>query len=120
MSSLYGDLSAWHKRVCITQDARHLYTASVAAMVVASLYAFLGCSDRAEKYRIAGARYKALGREIEISLLSMESLSDELVNRLREKLDDLAIESPGYEMDELRPKVRLPVGRAIRATHRWL
>jgi len=39
--------------------------ASVAAALLASLQTFLGYSERAEKHRIAGAKYGALGRELE-------------------------------------------------------
>src|SRR5207248_3345936 len=39
--------------------------ASVVAAVLAALQTFLGLSDRAEKHRLAGAKYGALGRQLE-------------------------------------------------------
>jgi conflict system pore-forming effector with SLATT domain len=38
---------------------------SVAAALLASLQTFMGYTERAEKHRMAGARYGALGRELE-------------------------------------------------------
>src|SRR5258706_2547939 len=40
--------------------------ASVLAALLASLQTFLGYSQRAEKHRIAGAKYGAVGRELEL------------------------------------------------------
>lgn len=68
--------------------------ASVVAAVLASLQTLLGYSERAEKHRIAGAKYGALGRELEQLRTSEEVLSPELVNDVRARLDDLAVESP--------------------------
>nr|MDQ5828128.1 SLATT domain-containing protein [Chloroflexota bacterium] len=42
--------------------------ASVLAAVLASLQTFLGYAERAEKHRVAGAKYGALGRELEALL----------------------------------------------------
>ena len=67
--------------------------ASVAAAVLASLQIFLGYSERADKHRVAGAKYGALGRELEV-LRSMDNVEIQIINELKKKLDDLAQESP--------------------------
>jgi len=68
--------------------------ASVAAALLASLQTFLGYSERAEKHRLAGAKYGALGRTLE-QLRASETLpSLEDIASVRKRLDDLAIESP--------------------------
>lgn len=68
--------------------------ASVAAALLASLQTFLGYSERAEKHRLAGAKYGALGRTLE-QLRASETLpSTEVIDGVRKRLDDLAIESP--------------------------
>jgi hypothetical protein len=68
--------------------------ASVAAALLASLQTFLGYSERAEKHRIAGAKYGALGRELEQLRASSATPSPEAISEVRKRLDDLAIESP--------------------------
>ena len=68
--------------------------ASVAAALLTSLQTFLGYSERAEKHRLAGAKYGALGRELEELLANAESLAPEQTKRVRERLDVLAMESP--------------------------
>jgi hypothetical protein len=68
--------------------------ASVAAALLASLQTFLGYSERAEKHRVAGAKYGALGRELEQVRASGVTLSAETMSRIRKRLDDLAVESP--------------------------
>src|SRR6185369_2622736 len=50
--------------------------ASVLAAVLAGLQTFLGYTERAEKHRIAGAKYGALGRELEI-LRASDQVSNE-------------------------------------------
>ena len=68
--------------------------ASVAAAVLASLQIFLGYSERAEKHRIAGAKYGALGRELEqLRSLGRDPTPEEM-SAVRKRLDDLAVESP--------------------------
>jgi len=67
--------------------------ASVAAALLTSLQTFLGYSERAEKHRIAGAKYGALGRELEI-LRVLDTVDINIVNDLKKGLDDLAQESP--------------------------
>jgi hypothetical protein len=68
--------------------------ASVAAALLASLQTFLGYSERAEKHRIAGAKYGALGRELEVLRASTATPTAESIAEVRKRLDDLAIESP--------------------------
>lgn len=68
--------------------------ASVAAALFASLQTFLGYSERAEKHRIAGAKYGALGRELEQLRALDATPSEEAISEVRKRLDDLAVESP--------------------------
>ncbi|TMP90027.1 MAG: SLATT domain-containing protein [Verrucomicrobia bacterium] len=68
--------------------------ASVAAALLASLQTFLGYSDRAEKHRVAGAKYGALGRELEQLRASSITPTPEAISEVRKRLDDLAMESP--------------------------
>jgi hypothetical protein len=67
---------------------------SVAAALMASLQTFLGYSERAEKHRVAGAKYGSLGRELEQLRASGTPLSDQNMSEVRKRLDDLAVESP--------------------------
>lgn len=68
--------------------------ASVLAALLTSLQTFLGYSERAERHRIAGAKYGALGRELEqLRALGSGSISEQLTE-VRKRLDDLAVESP--------------------------
>ena len=68
--------------------------ASVLAALLTSLQTFLGYSERAERHRIAGAKYGALGRELE-QLRALEvSPTADAMNDVRKRLDDLAVESP--------------------------
>ena len=68
--------------------------ASVAAALLASLQTFLGYSERAEKHRVAGAKYGALGRELEQLRAASEQPLPEAMSELRKRLDELAVESP--------------------------
>ena len=68
--------------------------ASVAAALLASLQTFLGYAERAEKHRIAGAKFGALGRELEQLRASDILPSSDDMSKVRKRLDDLAIESP--------------------------
>lgn len=75
--------------------------ASVTAAVLASLQTFLGYSERAEKHRIAGAKYGALGRELE-QLSAFPEISHEALSNVRKRLDDLAVESPNNPLSIFR------------------
>ena len=68
--------------------------ASVAAALLASLQTFLGYAERAEKHRIAGAKFGALGRELEQIRADDANPSTEQMAEVRKRLDDLAVESP--------------------------
>jgi hypothetical protein len=68
--------------------------ASVTAALLASLQTFLGYAERAEKHRIAGAKYGALGRELEQLRASGATPSPAAISEVRKRLDDLAVESP--------------------------
>lgn len=68
--------------------------ASVLAAILASLQTFLGYSQRAEKHRIAGAKYGAVGRELEVLRASAESVPNDVIEELRQRLDTMALESP--------------------------
>jgi hypothetical protein len=68
--------------------------ASVLAALLTSLQTFLGYSERAERHRIAGAKYGSLGRELEQLRASGSTLSPEAISEVRKRLDDLAVESP--------------------------
>ncbi len=65
---------------------------SIAAAILSALQAFLGYNDKAEKHRIAGARYNSIGRELE-QLLGEDSDFSAL-NDVRKRIDALAQESP--------------------------
>jgi hypothetical protein len=68
--------------------------ASVAAALLTSLQTFLSYSERAEKHRLAGAKYGALGRELEQLRASAQAPSNEAIMDVRKRLDDLALDSP--------------------------
>jgi hypothetical protein len=68
--------------------------ASVAAALFASLQTFMGYAERAEKHRISGARYGALGRELEQMRSSGVEYAPETISDLRKRIDDLALEAP--------------------------
>jgi hypothetical protein len=62
--------------------------------MLASLQTFMGYAERAEKHRIAGARYGALGRELE-QMLESNAVYDPLtISEIRRRIDDLALEAP--------------------------
>jgi hypothetical protein len=67
--------------------------ASVLAALLTSLQTFLGYSERAEKHRIAGAKFGALGRELEV-LRATGNVTPEMIDSVRKRLDTLALESP--------------------------
>src|SRR5882724_11552902 len=67
--------------------------ASVVAAVLAGLQTLLGYAERAEKHRLAGAKYGALGRELE-QLRASASCSPDQMSEVRQRLDNLATESP--------------------------
>src|SRR5262245_21153015 len=68
--------------------------ASVAAALLTSLQTFLGYAERAEKHRLAAAKYGALGRELEQLRSCGSTPSLEAMSGVRKRLDDMAVESP--------------------------
>ena len=76
--------------------------ASVAAALLASLQTLLGYAERAEKHRVAGAKYGAIGRELEQLRASAETPPDKVVSGVRKRLDDLAVESPNNPLSIYR------------------
>jgi hypothetical protein len=67
---------------------------SVFAALLTSLQTFLGYGERAEKHRLAGAKYGALGRELEMLRAGSDAASAEVIDDIRKRLDTLALESP--------------------------
>lgn len=66
---------------------------SIAAAILSALQSFLGYSDKAEKHRAAGAKYNAVGRELEL-WLAVDQESIEKLETIRQRIDALAQESP--------------------------
>lgn len=66
---------------------------SIAAAILTALQSFLGYNDKVEKHRIAGSRYNAVGRELELWLTRDEENIPALES-IRAKIDALAAESP--------------------------
>ncbi|URS59289.1 SLATT domain-containing protein [Pseudomonas sp. Y39-6] len=66
---------------------------SLAAAVLAALSATMGFQDKAEKHRTAGSKYNSAGRELE-QLGTNPSITQELLEKIRTRLDALAEESP--------------------------
>jgi len=70
--------------------------ASVLVAILAGVQTFLRFGDRAEKHRLAGARYGCLRREIEQFHATRNSQSQDMgkfLNGVREKMDKLVEES---------------------------
>jgi len=66
---------------------------SVFAAILTALQSTLRYQELAEKHRGAGAKYNALGREIELMCASPE-INAEKIEDLRGRIDFLAFESP--------------------------
>ncbi len=70
---------------------------AIIAAILASLQSFLDLGARAERHRIAGAKYKAVIRQMEqmgIGTLSAVGLEAPIVTELRKNLDALEEEMP--------------------------
>jgi hypothetical protein len=67
---------------------------SIAAAVLAGLQTYFGYAERAEKHRVAGAKYGGLGRELEVLRSSLPENSKEVISNLLKRLEALALESP--------------------------
>jgi len=66
---------------------------SVLSAVLAVLATNMGLQDRAERHRIAGARYNAVGRQLEQMTMQPDATFDALTP-IRERLDALSAEMP--------------------------
>lgn len=66
---------------------------SVVVAVLATLSATLGFQEKAERHRLAGSRYNAVGRELE-QLMSQPTLETTSLTNVRLRLDALAQEVP--------------------------
>jgi len=82
---------------------------SILAAVLSGLQSFLGYNDKAERHRMAGSRYNAIGRELELLLSQDEDWSK--LDAIRTRIDTLAQESPHIpesvhrEMDQSPPEL---------------
>jgi hypothetical protein len=65
---------------------------SVSATVLAALQTFLSNNERAEKHRMAGARYRALGWQLALMLAHDPDCGG--FDDIRKQIDELARESP--------------------------
>ncbi|MBC8440564.1 MAG: DUF4231 domain-containing protein [Deltaproteobacteria bacterium] len=65
---------------------------SIAVAILSALQSFLNYVDKAEKHKTAGAKYNALGRELELVLSQDKEWSS--LPDIRRKIDSLAQESP--------------------------
>lgn len=91
---------------------------SVIATLVSALNAYLAYGERAGRHRVAGARYGAVGRELEL-LLSRAKFDSEFdgasLSNVKEKLDALAQECPHIPVSVHKrmgknPPRKLPIG----------
>jgi len=67
---------------------------SVISAVLAGLTTFLNLSERVEKHRLAGVRYKAMIREIESLLAQEAEQATETIDDVRQRLDKLEETAP--------------------------
>jgi len=80
---------------------------SIAAAVLSALQSFCNYNDRAEKHRTAGARYNAIGRELEQLLAQNSDWSS--LTEIRRRIDALAEESPHIPESVHQEMKKLPV-----------
>ena len=90
---------------------------SVIAAVLATLAASMGYQDRAEKHRVAGSKYNAVGRALE-QLRAATAIDPSQLSAVRDRLDALAAEMPHIPRkvhDELGhfPDIGKGVGRVF-------
>jgi hypothetical protein len=77
---------------------------STVTAILVGLQAFLRLGERAEKYRVIGAQYGNVRREIDVMRCLGEDEIEELerqVRRIKERLIELATESPGISQKVL-------------------
>jgi len=65
---------------------------SIAAAVLSALQSFLGYAEKVERHRFAGAKYNAIGRELELLLSQNHDWSG--LNAIRNRIDALAQDAP--------------------------
>lgn len=65
---------------------------SIVAAIFAALQSFLGYGEKAEKHRVAGAKYNGIGRELELLLSQDQDWS--ALDSIRTRIDALAQDSP--------------------------
>ncbi|WP_454690201.1 SLATT domain-containing protein [Achromobacter aloeverae] len=75
---------------------------SVGAALLSSLVTIMGYAERAEKHRIAGAKYGVVGRRLEQLILTDEPMSVEILNSIRDRMEKLALESPNIPLGTFR------------------
>lgn len=66
---------------------------SIAAAILSALQSFLNYNDKAEKHRAAGAKFNAVGRELELWLALPQEHLDKLES-IRQQMDVLGNNSP--------------------------
>lgn len=66
---------------------------SLFAAVLATLSSAMSFQDKAEKHRIAGSKYNAVGRELE-QMLAQTTVESSALTGIRTRLDNLAQEAP--------------------------
>lgn len=77
------------------------------AAVLSALQSFFSFTDKAERHRTAGARYNAVGRELE-QLLAKDSDWSALTE-IRARIDALAEESPHIPESVHQEMEKIPV-----------
>ncbi len=80
---------------------------SMTAAVLSALQSFLNFNDKAERHRSAGARYNAVGRELEQLLAQDEDWSP--LTKIRARIDALAEESPHIPEGAYEEIAKIPV-----------
>lgn len=80
---------------------------SIAAALFSALQSFLNYGEKTEKHRTAGARYNAVGRELE-QLLAQNDDWSKLTN-IRQRIDKLSEESPHIPESVHDEMVKIPV-----------
>lgn len=85
---------------------------SVAAAVLASLQTFLKLPERSELHRVAGARYAALARDIQVLKAipaDQRENPKQALEDLKSKLDSVGIESPDIPTRIYKRFRRVPI-----------
>lgn len=80
---------------------------SLAAALFSALQSFLNYGEKAERHRAAGARYNAVGRELEQLLAQSEDWS--ALTNIRKRIDKLAEDSPHIPESVHENMAKIPV-----------